>query len=135
MALIYVVEDDAALRDELERLLQLQGFEAAHCDDFSTAAQAAVRSGADCVVLDLKLPGADGLQICRDIRRVLLLETAPYELVVAQCHVDDHSLGRIRVDIRLAGIRESRHDILQHRSRLREIQNLHCQFLVAGKHV
>lgn len=68
MALIYVVEDDAALRDELERLLQLQGFEAAHCDDFSTAAQAAVRSGADCVVLDLKLPGADGLQICRDIR-------------------------------------------------------------------
>ena len=46
MALIYVVEDDAALRDELERLLQLQGFEAAHCDDFSTAASTATRTPA-----------------------------------------------------------------------------------------
>lgn len=68
MATIYVVEDDTALRDELERLLALQGFETAHCDDFPRAAEGARAAGADCVVLDLKLPGADGLQICRDIR-------------------------------------------------------------------
>lgn len=70
MALIYVVEDDAVLRDELERLLQLQGFATAHCDEFPAAAAGALAADADCVVLDLKLPDADGLQICRDIRNV-----------------------------------------------------------------
>ncbi|WP_241156078.1 response regulator transcription factor [Adlercreutzia sp. ZJ154] len=68
MAHIYVIEDDTALRDELERLLELQGFTTAHCEDFSCAAARALQANADCVVLDLKLPGADGHQVCRDIR-------------------------------------------------------------------
>lgn len=68
MATIYVIEDDTALRDELERLLDLQGFQTAHCTEFANAAADALARNADCVVIDLKLPGASGHEICRDIR-------------------------------------------------------------------
>ena len=68
MARVFIVEDDAALRDECERLLGLDGYETAHCTDFARATSQALASGADCVILDLRLPGTDGHSVCRDIR-------------------------------------------------------------------
>lgn len=68
MSLIYVIEDDETLRDELGRLLELSGYQVRSCDTFSTAAQDALDARPDCVLLDLKLPGNDGLSVCRDIR-------------------------------------------------------------------
>lgn len=66
---IFIIEDDTALRTELAHLLQLSGYEAAACGDgFATAAAQALAAKPDCVVLDLKLPGADGHDICRDLR-------------------------------------------------------------------
>ena len=67
MDTIFIVEDDTVLREELARLLTLQGYEPRWCDRFEDAAQQALASHAACVVLDLKLPQADGLAICRDI--------------------------------------------------------------------
>lgn len=67
--LIYLIEDDSALRTELAHLLELSGFRAEFCErDFANAAQAALTAQPDCVVLDLKLPGTDGHSICRDLR-------------------------------------------------------------------
>lgn len=68
MSVVYIVEDDEALARELQRLLKLQGYEALVCDNFPYAAQGALAAGADCVLLDLSLPGADGHAICRSIR-------------------------------------------------------------------
>lgn len=68
MSVVYIVEDDEALARELQRLLKLQGYEALVCDNFPLAAQGALAAGADCVLLDLSLPGADGHAICRAIR-------------------------------------------------------------------
>ena len=68
MALIYIVEDDAALRGELAHLLELSGFETAACETFAHAADDIRAAAPDCVVLDLKLPGTDGHAICRDLR-------------------------------------------------------------------
>lgn len=65
---VYIIEDDNALCDELVHLLELQGFQARCCDDFSNAAQHALDFLPDCILLDLKLPNADGHAICRDIR-------------------------------------------------------------------
>ena len=67
-SLIYIIEDDDALRNELAHLLELTGFSTNVCTRFGTAAHDALAAKADCVVLDLKLPGADGHAICRDIR-------------------------------------------------------------------
>lgn len=66
--LIYIIEDDVALRTELAHLLELSGFKAQSCEQFSTAAAQAIAADPACVVLDLKLPGTDGHTICRDIR-------------------------------------------------------------------
>lgn len=68
MASIYIIEDDAALRTELAHLLELSGFKASFCEQFTCAASLALAAHPDCVVLDLKLPGTDGHTICRDIR-------------------------------------------------------------------
>ncbi|MCI9129371.1 MAG: response regulator transcription factor [Eggerthellaceae bacterium] len=68
MPLIYCIEDDAALIQELERLLDLQGFRTAHAGSFTDVAAAALEADPDCIVLDLKLPNQDGLQILREIR-------------------------------------------------------------------
>ena len=65
---VYIIEDDAVLASELGRLLLLAGFEVACCERFGHAADDALATGPACVVVDLNLPGADGLQVCRDIR-------------------------------------------------------------------
>lgn len=69
MARIFVVEDDTSLRDELTSLLELQGYEALTGTSFDRVAADILAAAPDCVILDLKLPGAGGHAICRDLRR------------------------------------------------------------------
>lgn len=68
MSRIYVIEDDEAIRSELVRLLEREGFETAWCEDFSRAAELALAAGPDLVLLDLTLPGTDGQLVCRELR-------------------------------------------------------------------
>ncbi len=88
--LIYIVEDDTALRQELMRLLKLQGYDVAFCEDFRQAAQEALELSPGCVVLDLTLPDTSGHEICRDIREhsqmpiiMLTSSTAEFDEVMA----------------------------------------------------
>lgn len=69
MARIFIIEDDAPLCKGLMRLLDPHGHECVCCESFPDAADVALAADADCVLLDLSLPGAFGHQICRDIRR------------------------------------------------------------------
>lgn len=65
---IYIVEDDRTLAAELARLLELHDYQVGICEDFAHAGELALAFNPDCVLLDLKLPGADGLALCRAIR-------------------------------------------------------------------
>lgn len=68
---IFIIEDDSALREELAHLLQLSSFEVGSISEtFQDAAQRALEWDAHCIVVDLKLPGTDGHDICRAIRAV-----------------------------------------------------------------
>ncbi len=67
MAVIFIVEDDAPLRDGLLRMLQLQGYECELCTSYPNAADEVLTAHPDCVLLDLSLPGAFEHEICRDI--------------------------------------------------------------------
>lgn len=69
MARIFVVEDDASLRDELMRLLELQGYVPSTSIAFGRIVDDILAAVPDCVILDLKLPGTGGHAICRDLRR------------------------------------------------------------------
>ena len=81
---IYLIEDDVALRNELCRILGFQGYQVDVCEDFSRAASLALASDSHLVIMDLRLPGADGLDICREFRRnsqapVLILTSSDSE--------------------------------------------------------
>ena len=65
---IYLVEDDAALRSELSRILGFQGYEVGVCTDFVRASLLALAFEPDLVIMDLRLPGTDGLVACRELR-------------------------------------------------------------------
>lgn len=66
---IYLIEDDPALRTELAHVLELSGYAVATYEGtWGDTAARALAAEPDCIVLDLKLPGADGHSICRDIR-------------------------------------------------------------------
>jgi DNA-binding response OmpR family regulator len=67
-ARILLVDDDERLRDLLLRYLQSQGFEARGAGDGVQMQQVLDRGYFDLIVLDLMLPGEDGLQICRRLR-------------------------------------------------------------------
>lgn len=67
-ARILLVDDDIRLRDLLLRYLESQGFEAKGAGDGAQMRQALDRGHYDLIVLDLMLPGEDGLEICRRLR-------------------------------------------------------------------
>jgi len=65
---VLVVDDDAPVRRMLERSLAAEGFEVVAAADGGAALVAAERSAPDLVVLDVAMPGLDGLAVCRRLR-------------------------------------------------------------------
>ena len=66
---LLVVDDDPALREALELMLDLHGFEVVTASTGDTGFQLAVSQPFDCLVLDLMLPGRDGLSLLAQLRR------------------------------------------------------------------
>ena len=67
--LVLVADDDRAVREALERALQLHGYEVALASDGDTALTAVDTRTPDAVVLDVMMPGLDGLDVTRRLRR------------------------------------------------------------------
>lgn len=65
---ILVVDDDAALSEMLQLVLRSEGFDAYLCHSGDRAVAAFHEYRPDLVLLDLMLPGRDGVDVCRDIR-------------------------------------------------------------------
>ncbi|MCE1186391.1 two-component system response regulator OmpR [Zoogloea sp.] len=65
---VLVVDDDVRLRDLLKRYLGEQGFNVKVVNDAAQMDRALLREHFDIMVLDLMLPGEDGLSICRRLR-------------------------------------------------------------------
>ncbi len=65
---LLVVDDDKRLRELLERYLGEQGFVVRSAEDAAAMNRELAHEAFDLVVLDLMLPGEDGLSICRRLR-------------------------------------------------------------------
>lgn len=65
---VLVVDDDEALAEMLHIVLRSEGFDARLCHAGDTAVDAFREYRPDLVLLDLMLPGRDGVDVCRDIR-------------------------------------------------------------------
>ena len=67
-ARILVVDDDTALAEMIGIVLRTEGFEPFFCEDGAAAVAAFQSSKPDLVLLDLMLPGMDGIEVCARIR-------------------------------------------------------------------
>ncbi|PSK97576.1 DNA-binding response OmpR family regulator [Haloactinopolyspora alba] len=67
---VLVVDDDPALSDVVGRYLRRDGFDVDFAADGTTGLTRALDTLPDIVVLDLMLPGMDGLEVCRRLRKV-----------------------------------------------------------------
>jgi two-component system phosphate regulon response regulator OmpR len=65
---ILVVDDDSRIRELLRRYLGQEGFEVTLAEDGKALNRVLLRETADLIVLDLMMPGEDGLSICRRLR-------------------------------------------------------------------
>jgi two-component system phosphate regulon response regulator OmpR len=65
---LLVVDDDARIRDLLRRYLGQEGFEVLVAEDGRAMDRLLLRELFDLIVLDLMMPGEDGLSICRRLR-------------------------------------------------------------------
>jgi DNA-binding response OmpR family regulator len=68
MSSVLIVDDEQNLIDLVRGYLEREGFEVASAADGPSAVEAARRLQPDVVVLDLMLPGFDGLEVCRRLR-------------------------------------------------------------------
>ena len=65
---ILVIEDDQSIAEIVGILLRAEGFEVSYCADGNQAINAFQVVNPDLVLLDLMLPGRDGIEICQAIR-------------------------------------------------------------------
>jgi DNA-binding response OmpR family regulator len=68
MATVLVVDDEPIVRDVVVRYLRRDGFETLEADDAESARRLIETADPQLVVLDVMLPGLDGLELCRWIR-------------------------------------------------------------------
>lgn len=88
---ILVVEDEPVLRDGLVDLLSGAGHEAAAVGDGLEAARRGTEEAFDLVLLDLMLPGLDGMEVCRRLRQAR--PALPILMLTARGAEDDRVLG------------------------------------------
>jgi two-component system phosphate regulon response regulator OmpR len=65
---LLLVDDDARIRDLLRRYLSQEGFEVFVAEDSKSMTKVLQRHTIDLIILDLMLPGEDGLSICKRMR-------------------------------------------------------------------
>src|SRR5213593_1114326 len=88
---ILVVDDDAPIRRMLERTLLAEGYDVVAAADGGAALAAIERSVPDLLVLDVGMPGVDGLAVCRRARARGL--ATPILLLTARDAVSDRVDG------------------------------------------
>jgi two-component system response regulator FixJ len=67
---VHVIDDDAAVRRSLERLLDGAGFQVVSYESPAAFLEAASGLSAGCVLLDIRMPGVDGLEVQARLNRL-----------------------------------------------------------------
>ena len=83
---ILVVDDEEAIREVLAQYLRRAGFVVLEAADGPSALRIASATPPDLLILDLMLPGMDGLEVCRKLRETL---AAPILMLTARSEEDD----------------------------------------------
>jgi two-component system, OmpR family, phosphate regulon response regulator OmpR len=82
---VFLVDDDAELRQMTAAYLRRNGLEVTALDSGDAALARLARVRPHCLVLDLMMPGTDGLAVCRELRR----QADPLPIVMLTARADD----------------------------------------------
>jgi two-component system response regulator MprA len=88
---VLIAEDDPAVRKAVQRVLELENYEVTAVNDGQAALEALSKSRFDLAVLDVMMPFADGLTVCREARHRGVL--TPILLLTARVEVGDRVAG------------------------------------------
>jgi len=133
---LLVVEDDPTMSEMLEYNLRREGFEVETASDGPTGLSKATSAGIALIILDLMLPGIDGMRITRELRQrepelVILMLTAKGEDAVRlegfRAGVDDFLAKPFSMDELIARVKA-----LMRRSRIEAIRSASPAELVFG---
>ena len=91
--MIYCVEDDGSIRDLMVYALQAAGFPAAGCADGEEFWQAMRKETPELVMLDIMLPGEDGISILKKLRAVPATADIPVIMATAKGTEYDRVIG------------------------------------------
>lgn len=82
---ILIVEDEPSLQETLAYNLEKQGYTVESAGDGRTALETARRLRPDLIVLDIMLPGLDGVEVCKTLRR----EDFPFPIIMLTARDDE----------------------------------------------
>jgi len=88
---LLVVDDDPSLREALALVLDLNGFDVTTAQDGREAIRTLAEAPPDAVVLDVLMPGIDGLEVCRRMRAAG--DTTPVLMLTARAEVSERVEG------------------------------------------
>jgi two-component system response regulator MtrA len=130
VARILVVDDDQAISEILGIVLRAEGFEPYFCADGAKALDAFHKCNPDLVLLDLMLPGRDGIDICRAIR---LESGVPIVMLTARSDSQDIVTGlESGADDYIVKPIKNKELIARVRARLRKVETPSNQELKIG---
>jgi two-component system, OmpR family, response regulator MprA len=111
---VLVVDDDFAIREALDRSLRANGHDVELASDGSEALQAIEGEAFDAVVLDVLMPGRDGIDVCRTLRAagnrtpILMLtarDTIPDRVAGLEAGADDYLVKPFALEELIARLR------------------------------
>jgi two-component system, OmpR family, response regulator MprA len=88
---ILIADDDRAVRDALRRALALGGYDVELAADGLQTLDAVAQAAPDALVLDIGMPGVDGLEVCRRLRRAG--DRVPILMLTARDAIEDRIEG------------------------------------------
>jgi two-component system, OmpR family, response regulator MprA len=88
---ILVVDDERAVRESLRRALELEGYRVELAEDGEEALQRLGTAPPDAAILDVLMPGIDGLEVCRRLRADG--NALPVLMLTARAEVDSRVAG------------------------------------------
>src|SRR3954469_2287298 len=111
---VLLVEDDRDIAEPLARALAREGYEVSAAGDGRVALQTVLDAPPDLIILDVGLPGMDGLDVCRHVRDlrpqvpILMLTARDGELEMVaglDAGADDYVTKPFRLSVLLARVR------------------------------
>jgi two-component system response regulator MprA len=110
---VLVVDDDPRMLSMMRRVLEVDGYSVATADGGDAALEIVRTESVDLLILDVMMPGADGFEVCRTVRResgvpILMLtarDEAVDKITGLDCGADDYVVKPFNPDELMARVR------------------------------